>query len=700
MKKDKKQTDTVLKAVTAEKGKVHSSLKRWLMIVTGIFAFLLYANTLQHDFVLDDETVIGKNKFTKEGITAMPEIFTTAYRAGFWDREEGLYRPLSTALFAVEWQIAPANPHFFHWVNVILYAITASVLLSILLYFFEKTNIVIPLIATLLFIAHPIHTEVVANIKSCDEILCFLFSMISLWAAVKYARTNQLWLLSLAGVTQLLALLSKETAVTMVAVAPLAVYFFSPASSRKIIISSLPFVAALLIYLGVRVAVLNGLTGFNEILLINNSLAAAGDDTLTRLTTALYIIGRYMLLLVMPVPLCFDYSYNTIPLFSLAAPEVWLTVAVIIGCIVFAVRGWKSKKPVAFSIFFFAATLSLTSNILFLIEATLAERFLYMPALGFCIGIAFLLAQICNTDMAAMAYRNIRALAGSNKGIISIAVIILVLYAVKTVARNNDWKDNITLTKTDVQTHPNSARIRYAYGSILVMEKGLTEKNAGIKQQFLTEGVRQLTEAVKILPDYGEAWFNLGMGYKELEDYKKAVQCFETAGDNMTKKDQHFYVAAGVAYGENKQYQQSFEMFSKAIELDSTSSDPYNNMGLFFSRMHNFPQSIAMLNKAMELNPKDEFPPYNMGNTYAEMGDYKTAIEYYNKAVTINPEADIVWVNLGNSYGALKDFPNALKAFAKALSVNPENQNARYNIGATYYYMGDTLNAKKYLPAR
>ena len=670
------------------------------MIVTGVLAFLLYANTLQHDFVLDDETVIGKNKFTKEGVAALPDIFTTAYRAGFWERAEGLYRPLSTALFAVEWQLSPANPHFFHWVNVLLYVITAITLLSILLFFFEKTNIIVPFIVTLLFIGHPIHTEVVANIKSCDEILCFLFSIISLWAAVKYARSNKAWLQAVAGCTILLAMLSKETAVTMVALAPMAVYFFSTANTRKIIMSTLPFAVALLVYLAIRVSVLNGLTGFNEIQLINNSLAAAGDDTLTRFATAIYIIGRYMLLLLLPVQLCFDYSYNTIPLLPLSAPQVLLTLAIIITLAVVAIRGWKTKNPISLAIFFFAVTLSLTSNLLFLIEATLAERFLYMPALGFCIGLTWLLSLLFKSGNNPQGYRSFGEMLAANKGLFAIVSIILVLYASKTIARNNDWQDNITLTKIDSQTHPNSARIRYAYGSILVIEKGLVEKNANRKQQFLTEGVRQLTEAVRILPDYGEAWFNLGMGYKELEDYQKAIQCFETAGDNMTKKDEHFYVAAGVAYGENKQYKESFEMFNKAIQLDSLSSDPYNNMGLFYARMGNYAQSIAMLNKAMQLNPEDEFPPYNMGNTYAEMGDFKMAIDYYNKAVTINPQSDIVWVNMGNSYGALKNYPEALKAFEKALAVNPENENARYNIGATYYFMGDSVNAKKYLPAR
>lgn len=700
MKKEKQRSPAAAKPVTVISEKDQKSIRRWLLIICGLFAFLLYANTLMHDFVLDDETAIGKNSFTKEGISALPEIFSTPYRAGFWDRNEGLYRPLSIALFAIEWQLAPSNPHFFHWVNVLLYAITAIMLFITLSLFFEKKNILLPFIATMLFVAHPIHTEVVANIKSADELLCFLFSLISLWALMKYAKEGRMLLLIAAGIAVFFAMLSKETAITMVVVAPMTIYFFTQANARKIAISTLPFLVAFFIYLTIRISVLKGLTNFNEIQLINNSLAGAGNDLVTRYATAISIIGKYLLLLVIPQPLCFDYSYNTIPLVSISAPQALLSLAIIIGLAVVVIRGLKTKSPLAWSILFFGATLSLTSNLFFLIEATLGERFLFMPSLGFCVGITFISFQLFKADLHSSTSKNIRTLINQHKAIIAVSVLVLLLFSAKTIARNTDWKDNLTLTKIDSQTHPNSARIRYAYGSILVMEKGLIEKDENQKKNFLSEGVRQLTEAVKILPDYGEAWFNLGMGYKELEDYKSAVTCFENAGENMTEKNFSYYVAAGVAYGETGEYEKSFAMLNKAIQLDSTSSDPYNNMGLFYSRLQNYPQSIALLSKAMQLNPKDEYPPYNLGNTYANMGDFSTAIEYYKKALAINPNSEMTLVNLGNSYGALKDYPNALITFKKVLEINPANKNAINNMGATYYLMGDTANANKYLPTR
>lgn len=668
-----------------------------MMIICSLAAFLLYANTLHHDYALDDETAIVKNKFTHEGLSALPKIFSTPYRAGFDDRREGLYRPLSIAMFAAEWQISPGNPYLNHWVNVLLYALTAVLLFITLALLFEGQNIALPFVATLIFTAHPIHTEVVANIKSRDEILCFLFSLVSLWAALNYAKQQRNIYLIVSGISLLLALLSKETAITLVILAPLTVYFFSQASMRKVVLSAIPFIAASAIYIAVRISVLKGLTNFDEIQIINNSLVAANDNVTTRFATAISIVGRYLWLMVVPHPLSFDYSYNSIPLVPLSDPKALLSLAAIIALAVIAIRGLKTKDPVAWGILFFGGTLVLVTNILFLIEATLGERFLYMPSLGFAVAITFLLARIFKTTGKAHSYKNFPAFISANKNILAFIAMLLVLYATKTIARNADWKDDLTLTKHDVTINPNSVRIRYAYGSELVMVHGLKEKDAGKKKEFMEEGIRQLTAAVTILPDYGDAWFNLGMAYKESEDYKNAIRCFDNAQKFTVEESAAYYIASGVAYGEDGQYNKAFELLKKAIQMDSSSADAYNNIGMFYSRAGNNPLSLQMLKKAMELDPKNDIAAYNMGNTYAGMGDYNAAIEFYKKSLAINPVSEIAWINLGNCYGALKDYPNAIAAFKKTLEMYPSSQNALYNLGVTYTMMGDTANAKKYM---
>ncbi|HNI33372.1 MAG TPA: hypothetical protein PK628_10625, partial [Chitinophagales bacterium] len=94
--------------------RINFNFEKWLPIIIAAFAFILYANTLTHDYVLDDETVMAKNSMVTKGIKAVPEIMVTAYRAGAQDRQENLYRPLSVAMFAVEWQLSPNQAFLGH----------------------------------------------------------------------------------------------------------------------------------------------------------------------------------------------------------------------------------------------------------------------------------------------------------------------------------------------------------------------------------------------------------------------------------------------------------------------------------------------------------------------------------------------------------------------------------------------------------
>src|ERR1700733_11899449 len=146
------------------------NLKLILGIIAALFGFILYASTIGHDYCLDDVAVIKSNSFTQMGVSGIPTLLRTYYWQGSCNINAGLYRPLSMILFAIEWQFFPNAPHVYHFVNVLLHALIGYLLFSLLTKLFAKTNLVFPFIVTLLFLAHPIHTEVVANIKSADEL--------------------------------------------------------------------------------------------------------------------------------------------------------------------------------------------------------------------------------------------------------------------------------------------------------------------------------------------------------------------------------------------------------------------------------------------------------------------------------------------------------------------------------------------------
>lgn len=675
------------------KGK--SNLHLILPIVLACFAFLLYANTLSHDYTVDDATVLANNKQTIKGVKALPEIFSSSYRKGFWDRKESLYRPLSVAMFAIEWQIAPNSPHLSHWVNVILYAITAAVLFNLLIILFKEYKMLLAFFITLLFVSHPIHTEVVANIKGRDEILSFLFSILALYFLVIGHERKNVSVFVLSAVSFLLALLSKESALTLLTIAPLALYVFKNSTLKSALVSTTPFFISALLYITIRAVVLGGITNFTEILPINNSLVTT-TDFIVQKTTAIFILGKYLLLLIFPHPLSFDYSFNQIANRGLADAGVLASILIFSYALFYALRNIGKRNVIAFGILFFLLTISLTSNIFFLIESVMAERFLYLPSLGFCVVIVFLLTRTAKFSKEKINTVSFKDMFNQNKTLAVIIIGVCVLFSFKTISRNNYWKNNLTLLEQDVKTCPESARIRYAYGSAILIEQALREKDESKKQMLLNKSIQQLEKGVSILDTYADAYYHLGLAYKEKNEFASAVKNFESAMRSKKFTGADFFIAAGVAYGKNKQYEKSIETLRKAAEFDANNAEIYNNMGVYFDDWGKGDSAIAVLQKAILLDSLSPKPYYNMGNTYAHARDFERAVTFYRKSLSIDGGNIDAINNIGNCYAAQKNYKDALTYFLKAFEKDSANSRAINNIGVTYMMLGDKAKGDYY----
>jgi len=233
-------------------------------------------------------------------------------------------------------------------------------------------------------------------------------------------------------------------------------------------------------------------------------------------------------LLVFPHPLSFDYSFDQIPLSSFASPGFLLTFALFATAAYHVFKSFGKRDPLHFGILFFVITFSVVSNVVILIESTMAERFMYMPSVGFVVFASVGLARLTKTTSNHAATSFI----GHFKNhihFVSILGIVCLTFAFKTISRNADWKDNFTLLSKDVKTCPKSARIRFAFGSALLFEKAYKTEDLVAKNAYLDQSISNLEKGVNILPEYAEAWKNLAIAYKEKENYPSAVAAFEKA---------------------------------------------------------------------------------------------------------------------------------------------------------------------------
>ncbi len=204
-----------------------TTVRLYQLVIFG-FSFCLYFNTVFNDYNLDDELVTQHHRLTSKGISAIPEILVSPYYEDLSGYKYE-YRPIVLISFAIENSLFGENPHISHFINILLYGFLCLLLFRVLRELFLNYNAAYPFFISILFAAHPIHTEIVASIKNRDEILALLFSLLALQYAIKYIRKRSVISLLLMGVLLVFGILSKTTAIAFAFLIPLTIVFLTKA---------------------------------------------------------------------------------------------------------------------------------------------------------------------------------------------------------------------------------------------------------------------------------------------------------------------------------------------------------------------------------------------------------------------------------------------------------------------------------------
>ncbi len=596
--------------------------------VIAAIALIVNANTFDHGYVLDDLSAITENWVTQKGTESLGTIWTTNYRHGYWSEPGSIYRPLTLSLFAWEWEHWPNDPRPAHIVNVVIYAITCAVLFFLLLAWFGKDRIWLAFGATFLFTLHPIHTEVVANIKSADELLATMFSFLALWFVWKNKGRNFSVWLGCALLAFFLAVSSKESVVTLIPIIPIAFYFFSDVSWRKSLMSAGWMLLPFSVYMGLRKAALGDMVGKDVVAGIDNVLVNA--HVLDYYTTAIKICGLYLWKLIVPHPLSHDYSLFQIPINGLEDPLFWFALLAIAGLIYIAIKGWRSKQLFAFAIIFLFLTFSLYSNLFLTIGTHFGERLLFLPSIGYCILIAGLL-WLWSTKRFTLPFE-------LKKSALPISVLMLigVSYGFKSFERNKDWKSEYDLYLADVENSPNSARTHYRLGMAYMKERAILAKTKEVKNQWLRKAVGELKKAIAIYPGYADAQSELGLAYQRLGYQDLAIERYQTVLD---KKPTHKVTLnnMGTVLFEKGKFEKAEEFFLRAIESDPRYIDAMGNLASCYGTTGKYGEAIYWFMKAHELEPKNASYCYFIGITYQRMEKSDDATKWLERAYSLDP---------------------------------------------------------------
>ncbi len=612
--------------------RVSSKLMPVLMLVLFAEAFLLYFNTRNHEYVLDDMSVIESNWVVKRGTEGIPIIWKTSYRYGYWNNQGSLYRPLSLVMFAVEWELSPNNPSIHHWVNILLYGALAVLMFLFLQAMFRERKPFLAFIITALYIAHPIHTEVVANIKSRDELLSFVLLVGSLLLMLRYVDRGGVVRLVSSVLVYFLAFLAKESAITFLAVIPLTLWFFRDLPIKKVVTTTLMYVPAALAYIGIRSSIIGKVGGIDFVDPIDNFLVKL--EGAERFATAIKIVGLYMWKLIFPHPLSNDYSLAQIDVAGVSDPKFLLSILVIAGLGYLAYRGWKSKSVYSYAILFFAASISLYTNLIITIGTNFGERLLFVPSFAFALVIGVLLMKYLKAKEGQA--KDIKDFLGNSRQTTTIVTVLVVLiYGYKTIDRNKAWAENMVLYTTDVKTSSNSARSHYYYG-LGTMKQAVRLEDQNEKLKGLQESVVAFERAIEIYPRYGDALGALGLAYYRLNDHDKAL-----------------------------------EYYQKARELTGGTAIMLNNMAVIYFNRGQRKKALEIYKEVIQKDPRYVDGLRGIASCYGTLGDHEKAVMYFKEAIKYAPNSGDLYYYLGLTYNNMGNRVEAKKAYDKAKELNP-----------------------------
>lgn len=719
LKEQKEQHAVVNISVQAPK----TYTKLWALIIF-LFSGLLYINTLHHEWVLDDYGAMAQNIFVNKGVSGFHDIMTHTYRYGSGMFTDNLYRPLSQLMFACEWQMSPDNPTLSHFLNIIFYALCCLLLFLALRKLFHGKHQALAVIIALLYTAHPIHTEVVANVKGRDDIMALFFTLISLICVLHYVDTRKWYSLPLLFISFLLAMFAKESTITWLAVFPLVLYFFREVKLKDHIIVIAIIAVPIFIYLYARHLVLTAYDfGPFKVSVVDNYFYNA--NLLTGWATAIMLLGKYLVQLFVPATMVCDYSFNQLSLVTFASYKTWISLLIHLALVVYAIMNLKKKDWVSFAILFYIVTMSIFSNLVYRIGSSFADRFLFLPSLGFCFAIGALLYRFFKVEEKKIFSLKTQPI------LCGLLALVLLLYTGKTVSRAADWQSQYQLFSTDVKKSDKSAHMRLYWG-LALRDKGLEYYDANkfetnpVKRQdnyahfeeWAWKAIEQFKEAIRIYPKYADCYEQLGIAYTRLAEvypdrhYIDSAETFLLSGlhylpskatmlsnlaklyfeHNQVEKAKNYYIKAvkydpryadgyynlGSVYGLQAKYDSSFYFYRKSIEIDPDRAEAYSSMGLNYYNMKRYDSAVAYYDKAIELEPRSYDMQYMKAVIlfYAERYEESIAIE--TAALKLSPQDGEGYYLLGLNEENLNRKDKALAYYSQCIALNPAKKEAYY----------------------
>lgn len=687
-------------------------------IVIILLGLIFNLTSLHNEYALDDGIIIHQNDHVIKGIKGIKGIMTKDAYESFYRRMNatdqlagGRYRPLSVVSFAIEQEFIGAYPKdglypaqcwdtngdkkndveedinddgvfnevdcqvkgasLRHFVNIITFIIGVMLLYLFFRNYIFRSNHDLAFLAAIIFLMHPIHSEAIANVKSRDEIFSLIFISLTFFFSFKYMEDKKTKTLVWAAFNFLLALLSKEYAVVLVLLIPIAFYVFdqiefdpktyfqSKGFKHTLYIFGSFFICALLMLMVKRnsdIHILPGQKATTSYWLFPFVYLIVGVGLIstkikkpfaTLMSWHFFIMLFYLgmrLVAVKLKPGVPDTEILNNPYLLATQQEQWATKVFVL--LKYFSLCWfphplssdYSFNTIQFRTFASWDTLlSLVLHIGLLIAGV--KLILKKHILGFAIAVYFaFLLMIGNILMDIGATMGERLLFHSTIGFViafawlilkgvdkipgslitkrvaffSLLSVMIFLYGCKTWERNWDWKNDITLFLKDVETVPNSVLVLGNAGARYI-DLSDTKNFVAKREESLEKGIKYLKHAVELHPRYVNGYLNLGLGSYKLHRDRDAL---------------FYWKQAEYLYPNNPYLKNYYIVFYNDLL----------NRGYQKAQRGQLDSAIYELRKTIILDKLNPEGFYNLGGAYYQNKQYDKAKLYWEQCLKIKPD--------------------------------------------------------------
>lgn len=616
----------------------------------------------------------------------------------FTPTEDEFYRPIPQVLHVVDYHLWGLDPTGFHATNISLHII--AVLLAYLVGLELFRDAFAPLVTALVFATHPVHTEAVTFIAGRTDGAMGLFFFLSFFLYIRFRRSaGQPNYVLYAGAvfSFVLALMSKEAAIALPLILVLYEIYFRRLHTGESVWRKLAYSCGPAISLGVLYLLIRFPSAAWRFLIA--SRIGLGRQALT----AVRAFYRYWDSLLLPTDLCLAPEFPWSRSFS--QPDALFPLIAFTLFVAAIFLAYRFSRILSFGLAWILVSILPISNLLSISRGPLmAERYLYVPSMGFCLVIGSVIHSICNLPPVVPRARLYRTVG------LAASVALLVAYSFLTVRRNQDWSSQYVLAATTVEQSPQSPEPHIVLGETY------------FDKEMYDEAVREFNEALTLHPRSPGAYHNLGIAYARKGEYENAIRVIKEAVaqrpgsalfrsnlaliycelgrldeaieeyQNALGIDPNYvpaHISLGSAYLRKGRQDKAIDEWQKALEINPTLAKPHRNLGAVYLRKGRLNEAVIELQKALEIDPDYVDAHVNLGYAFLKTGRVDEAIRELRKALEIDPSSARGHTNLGNAYLKKGRPDDAIEEYQKALAIDPYYAEPHHNLSAAYYQKGD-----------